>query len=197
MRKVVAVELVSVDGVMESPEEWAFSYSNEEMEEANASGMAASDALLLGRVTYEGLAAFWPNQPAGTPMVDYINSVRKFVVSETLEEPLGWNNSALIKGEEFAEGVAGLKRHPGKDITIIGSGALVRSLLRDGLLDELRLMVHPVVLGGGKRLFEDGADRMDLELVGSRSFATGVLDLTYRPASASSYTNDSRERGEQ
>ena len=102
MRKVVAVELVSVDGVMESPEEWAFSYSNEEMEEANASGMAASDALLLGRVTYEPLAAYWPQQPGGTPMVDYINSVPKFVISGTLEEPLTWNNSTLIEGNEFA-----------------------------------------------------------------------------------------------
>jgi dihydrofolate reductase len=88
-RRVVALELVSLDGVMESPEEWAFSYSSDEMEEANASGMAASDALLLGRVTYEGLAAFWPNQPGGTPMVDYINSVPEYVVSRTLEEPLG------------------------------------------------------------------------------------------------------------
>ena len=98
MRKVVAVELVSVDGVMEKPEVWAFSYSNEEMEQENAAGMAASDAMLLGRVTYEALAAFWPNQPGGTPMVDYINSVAKYVVSTTLEEPLAWNNSTLIKG---------------------------------------------------------------------------------------------------
>jgi dihydrofolate reductase len=182
MRKLVAVELVSVDGVMESPEEWAFSYSNDEMEEANAAGMAASDALLLGRVTYEGLAAFWPNQPGGTPMVDYINSVRKFVVSRTLEEPLGWNNSTLIKGDQVAEGVAELKRRPGKDITIIGSGALARSLLEEGLIDEIQLMVHPVVLGSGKRLFEDGGDRRPLELVDSRTFSTGVLYLTYRPA---------------
>jgi dihydrofolate reductase len=182
LRRVVAVELVSVDGVMGSPEEWAFTYSNDEMEEANAAGMAASDAMLLGRVTYEGLAAFWPNQPAGTPMVDYINSVPKHVVSRTLEEPLGWNNSTLIKGDEFAEAVAGLKRQPGKDVTIIGSGALVRSLLREGLLDELRLMVHPIVLGGGKRLFEEGEDRKPLELVESRVFATGVLYLAYRPA---------------
>ena len=99
MRKVVALELVSVDGVIESPEQWAFSYSDDEMEEANAAGMAASDAMLLGRVTYEGLAAFWPNQPGGTPMVDYINSVPKYVVSTTLQEPLEWNNSTLIKGK--------------------------------------------------------------------------------------------------
>jgi dihydrofolate reductase len=180
VRKVLAVEFVSVDGVMESPEEWAFSYSNDEMEEANVSGMAASDALLLGRVTYEALAAFWPHQPAGTPMVDYINSVPKFVVSETLKEPLGWNNSTLIKGH-VAEEITELKQRPGKDITILGSGVLVRSLLRNGLLDELRLMVHPVVLGRGKRLFEDRADRKVLELVDSKTFATGVLYLTYEP----------------
>jgi dihydrofolate reductase len=180
MRRVVAVELVSVDGVMESPETWAFPYSNEEMEEANASGMSASDALLLGRVTYEALAAFWPHQPGGTPMVDYINSVAKYVVSGTLEEPLEWNNSALIEGN-VAEEIAKLKRRPGKDITILGSGALVRSLLRAGLLDELRLMIHPVILGRGKRLFEEGDDRRALELVDSKTFGTGVLYLTYRP----------------
>jgi dihydrofolate reductase len=110
VRKVVAVELVSVDGVMESPERWAFAYSNDEMEEANAAGMATSDALLMGRVTYEGMAAYWPNQPGGTPMVDYINSVPKFVVSKTLEDPLEWNNSTLIDGNEFAEEIAELKR---------------------------------------------------------------------------------------
>jgi dihydrofolate reductase len=180
MRRVVAVELVSVDGVMESPETWAFPYSNEEMEEANASGMSASDALLLGRVTYEALAAFWPHQPGGTPMVDYINSVAKYVVSGTLEEPLEWNNSALIEGN-VAEEIAKLKRRPGKDITILGSGALVRSLLGAGLLDELRLMIHPVILGRGKRLFEEGDDRRALELVDSKTFGTGVLYLTYRP----------------
>jgi dihydrofolate reductase len=180
VRKVVAVELVSVDGVIEAPEEWAFSYSNEEMEEANASGMAASDALLLGRVTYDALAAFWPHQPGGTPMVDYINSVPKFVVSETLEEPLEWNNSTLIEGN-VAEEITQLKRQPGKDITILGSGVLVRSLLRNGLLDELKLMVHPIVLGGGKRLFEEGGDQKALELVDSKTFGTGVLYLTYRP----------------
>jgi dihydrofolate reductase len=181
MRKVAAVELVSLDGVLASPEEWAFSYSNDEMEEANASGMAASDTLLLGRVTYEQMAAYWPNQPGGVPMVDYINSVPKYVVSTTLEGPLEWNNSILVNGN-VAEEIAGLKRQPGEDITIIGSGALVRSLLYCDLLDELRLMVHPVVLGSGKRLFEDGSDRIALELVDSKTFGTGVLYLTYQPS---------------
>lgn len=184
MRKLVAVELVSVDGVMESPEEWAFSYSDDEMEEANVSGMAASDALLLGRVTYEEMAAFWPEQPAGSPMVDYINGVRKFVVSTTLGESLEWNNSALIgdgKGN-VAEGIAALKRQPGKGITVLGSGVLVRSLLREGLLDELRLMVHPVVLGSGKRLFDDDGERESLELVDATAFGSGVVSLLYRPS---------------
>jgi dihydrofolate reductase len=181
MRRVGAWELVSLDGVMERPEEWAFSYSDDEMREASASGMAASDALLLGRVTYEHLAAYWPNQPGGEPMVDYINSVPKYVVSGTLEEPLAWNNSTIISGN-MAEEIARLKRQPGKDITILGSGTLVRSLLRDGLLDELTLMVHPVVLGSGKRLFEDRSDARALMLASSRTLSTGVVSLAYRPA---------------
>lgn len=179
MRKVIAVEMVSLDGVMEKPEEWAFSYSNDEMNEANASGMAASDAMLLGRVTYEQMAGFWPEQPGGTPMVDYINRVSKFIVSTTLEEPLQWNNSTLISGN-VAEEIAALKRQPGKDITVLGSADLVQSLLRDGLLDELSLMVHPVVLGSGKRLFEDRGNMEALDLVDSKSFNTGVVSLTYR-----------------
>ncbi len=181
MRKVVAVEFVSVDGIMESPEDWASSYTNDEMEEANAAGMATSDALLLGRVTYEQMAAFWSNQQGGTPMGDYMNGVSKFVVSGTLEEPLGWNNSTLIEGD-VAEGITELKRRPGKDIAILGSGTLVQSLLQDDLLDEIRLIIHPIVLGSGKRLFKDEGNRKALELADSKTFATGVLYLTYRPA---------------
>src|SRR5215218_6964741 len=157
MRKVVAVELVSVDGVMEKPEEWAFSYSNNEMEEANASGMANSDAMLLGRVTYEEFASYWPYQnSAEQPYTDYLNNTPKYVVSTTLQEPLEWQNSTLIKGNVVEE-IAKLKRQPGRDITILGSGTLVRSLLQEDLLDELSLMVHPVVLGSGKRLFRKEA----------------------------------------
>jgi dihydrofolate reductase len=151
------------------------------MEEANASVMAASDALLMGRVTYEQMATYWPNQPCGTPMVDYINSVPKYVVSTILEEPLEWKNSTLIM-ENFAEEIIELTRQPGKDITILGSVTLVRSLLEADLLDELSLMVHPVVLGRGKHLFEEGSDQKTLELVDSKTFSIGVLYLTYRPA---------------
>ena len=179
MRRVIASELISLDGVMESPEEWASPYSNDEIEEANASGMAESDALLLGLATYEGLAAYWPNQSGDDPMVDYINSVPKFVVSTTLEE-VEWNNSTLINGN-VTEEIAELKEQPGEDITVIGSGTLIQSLLHDGLLDELQLMVHPLVIGDGKRLFENESDQKALELVDSKTFETGVVSLTYRP----------------
>jgi dihydrofolate reductase len=181
VRKVIATELVSVDSVMGSPEEWAFSYSNDQMEEANASGMAAADAMLLGRVTYQEFASYWPHQnSADQSFTDYLNNTPKYVVSTTLEEPLEWQNSTLIK-ENVAEEVARLKRQPGKDIGIVGSATLVRSLLREGLLDELTLMVHPIILGRGKRLFDNGGDRKALELVDSKTFGTGVLYLSYRP----------------
>ena len=180
MRRVGAWELLSLDGVMERPEEWAFSYSDDEMAKASAAGMAASDALLLGRVTYEHMAAYWPDQPGGDPMVDFLNGVPKYVVSTTLDEA-GWRNSVVVKGDA-AEEIAELKHQQGKDITVLGSGELVRSLLRDGLLDELTLMVHPVVLGSGKRLFEDRSDARTLKLAGSRTFGTGVVSLAYRPA---------------
>ena len=181
MRKLVAVEMVSLDGVMGAPDSWAFPYNDREIEEVNEAGMAASDALLLGRVTYEAFAAFWPHQPGGTPLVDYINSVPKYVVSTTLEEPLGWNSSALIR-VDVAERIAELKRQPGKDITIVGSDTLARSMLRENLLDELRLMVYPVVVGGGKRLFEGEGPLMGLDLVRAKTFGSGVVSLDYRPA---------------
>jgi dihydrofolate reductase len=182
VRKVVASELVSLDVIMEKPEQWSFSYSNDEMQEANASGMASSDAMLLGRVTYEEFAAFWPYQDrTEQPYTDYLNNTPKYVVSRTLQEPLEWQNSTLIKGN-VAEEVSKLKEQLGKNITIVGSGALVRALLHEELLDELRLMVHPIVLGRGKRLFEEGADQKALELLDSRRFSTGVVYLTYHLA---------------
>jgi len=180
MRKVVATEMVSLDGVMEKPEEWAPPYYNDEMAEANASGMDASDAMLFGRVTYEEFAAFWPYQDrTEQPYTDYLNNTPKYVVSRTLDEPHEWQNSLLVK-EDVAEVVSRLKEQPGKDIGIVGSGALVRWLLRENLLDELSLMVHPIVLGRGKRLFEEGGEQKALELVDSKTFSTGVVHLTYQ-----------------
>lgn len=182
MRKVIAAEFLSLDGVMESPDQWHFPYFNDEMGQAIGEGFATSDALLMGRVNYEEWAAFWPRQdPEENPIAAQMNGLRKYVVSTTLEEPLEWNNSTLIK-ENVAEEIAELKRQPGKNITISGSAALVRSLLRDGLLDELQIMIHPVIVGSGKRLFEDGGDLKRLELVDSKTTSTGVLILTYRPA---------------
>ena len=182
MRKVIVSEFVSLDGVFEAPERWHFPYFDEEMGQEIGAGMAQADAMLMGRVLYEEWAAFWPEQdPEENPVAGRMNGVRKYVVSTTLEEPLGWNNSTLI-GEKVAEEIDKLKRQPGKDISISGSGSLVRSLLKDGLIDELRLMIHPVVVGSGKRLFEEGRDRIALELVDSKTFSTGVVYLTYRPA---------------
>jgi dihydrofolate reductase len=159
MRKVVASEFVSLDGVVESPEKWYFPYFNDQMEHAIGAAMAASDAMLMGRVLYEEWAAFWPKQdPDENPVAARMNGVRKYLVSTTLEEPLQWQNSTLI-GDNVAEEISRLKEQPGKDISISGSPTLVRSLLEEDLLDELRLMVHPIVVGSGKRLFEDGEIR--------------------------------------
>ncbi|MGH2353384.1 MAG: dihydrofolate reductase family protein [Chloroflexota bacterium] len=183
MRKIVAAEFLSLDGVMEAPDQWHFPYFNDEMERAIGEAFAASDAMLMGRVNYEEWAAFWPQQdPKENPIAEEMNGRRKHVVSTTLEEPLEWSNSTLIK-ENIAEEISALKNQPGKDIVISGSATLVRSLLGYGLLDELKLMVHPILVGRGKRLFKDEAGTKRLELVDSKTFSTGVLYLTYRPVS--------------
>jgi dihydrofolate reductase len=158
MRRVVASEFMSLDGVVESPDKWHFPYFNDQMGDAIGAAMAASDAMLMGRVLYEEWAALWPKQdPDENPVAARMNGVRKYVVSMTLEKPLEWENSTLIR-DNIAEEISRLKQLPGKDISISGSPTLVRSLLQDDLLDELRLMVHPIVVGSGKRLFEDGGD---------------------------------------
>jgi dihydrofolate reductase len=181
MRKVIAALFVSLDGVMESPEKWHLPYFNDEMQAAIGKAMSESDAFLMGRVNYEEWAAYWPSQTADdSGFADFMNNTPKYVVSNTLEGELEWQNSTLLKGDLAGE-LTKLKQEPGKDITISGSATLVRSLLREGLLDELRLMVHPVVVGEGRRLFENG-DRHGMELVDSTTFDTGVVYVTYRPA---------------
>jgi dihydrofolate reductase len=185
MRKVVASLFLSLDGVMEAPETWHFPYFDDEMGAVIGEAIASADAFLLGRRTYEEWAAYWPAQSSDeSPIAGTINGRPKYVVSTTLAEA-EWENSTLLRGD-LAEEIAKLKREPGKDIAVSGSATLVRSLLRDGLLDELRLMIHPVVVGRGRRLFENGIGEMPLELVASQTFSTGVLDLTYRPASVQS-----------
>ena len=184
MRKIVAGLFISLDGVYEAPDKWHFPYFNDEMGEAVGSQMAASDAMLLGRVTYQEFAGFWPNQSNDEiEVADYMNNTPKFVVSNTLDSVDEWQNSTLIKGN-VAEELTKLKNQPGKDIGITGSGSLVRSLLRDGLLDELRLLVHPIVVGRGKRLFEGEGAQTPLKLVESKTLSTGVVYVTYAPAGA-------------
>ena len=179
---MIVSEFVSLDGVFEAPDKWHFPYFDEEMGQEIVAAMGQSDAMLMGRVNYEEWAAFWPEQnPEENPAAAHMNGVQKYVVSTTLEEPLAWENSTLIKGN-VAEEIAKLKEGEGGDIAVSGSGALVRSLLRYGLVDELRLMVHPVVLGKGKRLFEEVGDQVALELADSRTFSSGTVYLTYRPA---------------
>ena len=181
MKRVVASEFLTLDGVMGLPERWNLAYFNDEMGQAIGEGFATSDAMLMGRVLYEEWAAYWPQQdPEENPFAAQMNGIQKYVVSTTLEGPLGWQNSTLIK-ENVAEEIANLKQGEGGDIVISGSGALVRSLLQYKLLDELKLMIHPIVVGGGKRLFEEGVGQTKLELVDSKTFSTGVLYLTYRP----------------
>src|ERR687886_1664554 len=163
---------------------------SEERERFKFDELCASDALLLGRVTYEGFAAAWPSMmeqyegPRRAELQEYtdmMNGYPKYVVSTTLEEPLEWNNSTLIEGN-VAEEVLRLKQQPGKDILVFGSGRLVNALMQHDLIDEYRLMVFPIVLGSGQRLFEDGGDTKVLRLVETKTLGFGVVVLSYSPA---------------
>lgn len=181
MRKVVVSEFVSLDGVMEEPG-WTFQFESEDRNQYKFDELAAADALLLGRVTYEGFAAAWPQMEEQTGEYGaWMNGYPKYVASRTLQEPLEWNNSTLIEGD-VAEGVASLKQQGGKDILVFGSGQLVDTLVEYDLVDEYRIMVFPVVVGGGKRLFGDGLDTKVLEHIGTQTFASGAVVLTYGPA---------------
>jgi dihydrofolate reductase len=150
MRKIVTGLFISLDGVVESPSDWLL--SSDEMWEVIGAGIAQSDAILLGRCTYLQFAEIWPNQGSDVPMADFLNNTPKHVVSSTLDT-LDWANSSLVTGDLAGE-VAKLRDQPGKNVQIPGSPTLVRSLLRGGLLDELSLMAHPIVVGSGMRLFE-------------------------------------------
>jgi dihydrofolate reductase len=180
MRKIVASLHMSLNGVVESPDRWVFphGYANEEVEQEIGASMATSDAMLLGRVTYEEFAAHWPRQTGD--VADYMNNTPKVVVSTTLRTA-EWRNTTLVGGDVVAE-LTRLKEQPGGNLSVVGSATLVRSLLRDGLLDELKLLVCPILVGGGKRLFEDGGAEVPLRLVDAKTFGTGVQALTYTPA---------------
>ena len=194
MPKIVVSEFLTLDGVMQGPGDpdedrsggfdrggWQLPYFDETFGEYVMGGMAEAGAFLLGRRTYETFAAFWPNQPADDPLAGTMNAMPKHVVSTTLSEPLSWENSTLIR-DDVPGAIAALREGSGKDIQVIGSGELVQTLIRHGLVDEYRLMVHPLVLGKGKRLFRDLETPSRLRLVESKPTSTGVMLLTFVPA---------------
>ena len=181
MRKLIVSEFVSLDGVVESPA-WTFQFESADRDQYKFDELSAADALLLGRVTYEGFAAAWPQMEEQTGEYGaWMNGYPKHVVSTTLEEPLEWNNSKLVKGD-LAEEISRLKDQPGKDIRVFGSGDLVNTLMQHDLVDEYRLMVFPIVLGSGKRLFGEGGDMKPLKLMETRTLGSGVVVLSYGPA---------------
>ena len=178
MRKIIVAEFISLDGVVEAPDEWHFPYVNDEMHTAMWAAMDESDTLLLGRVTYQSYAGAFADAPAGDPVAAQMNRPAKVVVSATLEE-LAWKNSTLLTGDPV-EQVRRLKEQPGQSILVTGSIGLAGTLLRAGLVDELNLLVHPIVVGKGRRLFEEDGVRLPLALAHSATFSTGVLHLVYR-----------------
>jgi dihydrofolate reductase len=186
MAKIVVSQFITVDGIVEDPGGsesharggWAFQFDRGDVgNQFKLDEVMASDALLLGRTTYEGFAEAWPSRSGD--FADKFNGMRKYVVSSTLENP-EWNNSTVVKPDELASTVAELREREGGDILVNGSVRLVRELLERDLVDELRLMVFPVVLGSGKRLFAGDASHRPLELVESRNVGDGVVILTYR-----------------
>ena len=179
MRKIVAGLSISLDGVIEDPNEWSGPWFNAEVGQAIGSMIAAQDAMLLGRVTYDAFAAYWPHQTGD--MADTMNGTTKYVVSGTLTSA-DWQNSTLIPAAAAFAEIAELKQQPGQNIGITGSGTLVSSLLREGLLDELHLFIFPVVLGAGTRLFGASGGKLPLKLIDSATYETGVVHLTYAKA---------------
>jgi len=193
MSRVVVINNLTLDGVMQAPgrpdedRRGGFAHggwgtmANDDPDIGRAMGerMAQAGPLLLGRRTYEDFYGYWPNQ-TDNPFTEVLNNVQKYVASTTLEEPLPWSNSTLLKGDA-AEAVARLKEQLGKDIGVLGSGELVQSLMRRDLVDEYVLLIHPLVLGSGRRMFTDGGPFAALRLVDAVTTTTGVVISTYRP----------------
>jgi dihydrofolate reductase len=181
MRKIKSYFFISLDGVVESPDKWHFPYFDDEMGAAVGAGYATADALLMGRVLYGEWAAYWPEH-ADEPFGDVMNSIKKYVVSDSLRAA-EWQNSELISGKVATQKLTDIKAQEGGDIAMSGSPTTVRWLLREGLLDELNLLVHPLVVGDGlARLFPSDEPSMPLELRSAQTFKTGVLNLSYAPA---------------
>ncbi len=193
MAEIVVTNHLTLDGVMQAPGRpdedrrggfrhggWAQPNTDEVMGRVMGEGMAQGGALLLGRRTYEDFHDFWTKQE-NNPFTEVLDSAQKYVASTTLEEPLPWSNSTLLAGDA-AQAVARLRERAGKDIALLGSGELAQSLMRHNLIDRYVLMIHPLVLGSGRRLFRDGNPIVALRLVDSVTTTTGVVIATYRPA---------------
>jgi dihydrofolate reductase len=201
MRKIVVFMSLSLDGVMQAPGRpdedvrggfehggWALPYADPEMGKAAGESMATTGGLLFGRRTYEDFYSVWPNR-TDNPFTDVLNNTQKFVASRTLKEPLPWMNSTLLEGDA-TEAVARLKEQPGKDIVVLGSGDLLQSLMRCNLIDVYVLQIHPLILGSGRRLFNDGDSRAALRLVDTKTTSTGVMIATYQPAATSARSTE-------
>jgi dihydrofolate reductase len=193
MRKLVVIEFLSLDGVMQAPGApdedteggfehggWALPYHDEVLGATAVEKMAATDAYLFGRKTYEIMAGYWPTASTEEPFTEPLNKTAKYVASTTLQDAQ-WQNSTVIKGD-LVEEVAKLKEQSGRNIAVLGSGDLVQTLINNDLVDEYFLTIYPIVLGGGKRLFRDSDQTRGLRLVDSKTTSTGGLILTYRPA---------------
>ena len=193
MRMLRVIEFLSLDGVKQAPGAadedteggfrhggWQRPYFDDVLGATAAEGMAATDAYLFGRKTYEQMATYWPTAPEDDPYAQHLNATQKYVASRTLRD-LQWQNSTLIEGD-VAEKVVMLKDQPGQNIAVLGSGELVQTLIKEDLIDEYFLAVFPIVLGSGKRLFRDADGVRRLSLVDSKTTSTGGVLLTYRPA---------------
>lgn len=176
MPKITVTEYVSLDGVFEEPGQWSFPFWTDEAAKWKYDELFASDAQLLGRVTYEGFAAAWPTMDDEAGFADRMNGMQKYVVSSTLKDP-SWTNTKVITADA-------IKDLPEEKILVAGSGQLVDALFREGLVDEFRLLVHPIVLGSGRQLFQDGLPTTSLALEDQQTFGSGVLALTYRRPAA-------------
>jgi dihydrofolate reductase len=194
MSKVVVTNFLTLDGVMQAPAGpdedrrdgfehggWAPPYADSVMGEAMGERMAGGGSLLFGRRTYEHMYSYWPHQPDDNPYAKVMNSRHKYVASRTLTAPLEWSNSTLLEGDA-ADAVAELRKQPGEFIGALGSGELVQALMRRGLVDEYVLLIHPLVLGTGRRMFPDGGAPASLRLVDTTTTSTGVIIATYQPA---------------
>jgi dihydrofolate reductase len=179
VRKIKSNFFISLDGVVEAPDKWHFPYFDDEMGAAVGAGFATADAMLMGRVLYDEWAAYWPAH-ADDPFGDVMNSMKKYVISDSLQSA-DWQNTELLNGDVMRK-LSEIKALDGGDIAMSGSPTTVRWLLREGLLDELNLLVHPIVVGDGMaRLFAPEDPTVSLELQSAQPFKSGVLNLSYAP----------------